>query len=136
MTDPEQAMSILRQLRAMGVRLSLDDFGTGYSSLSYLNRLPVDEVKIDRSFVTDMCRNPDEATIVRSIVDLGSSLDLTIVAEGVEDVDTRDALARMGCDSAQGFLLSKPLPVAEFLPWLHQYGEDRRRAGGQLLTRR
>jgi predicted signal transduction protein with EAL and GGDEF domain len=109
MTDPEQAMSILRQLRAMGVRLSLDDFGTGYSSLSYLNRLPVDEVKIDRSFVTDMCRNPDEATIVRSIVDLGSSLDLNIVAEGVEDLDTRDALARMGCDSAQGFQLGERL---------------------------
>jgi len=121
MVDPERTLRLLVALRDMGVRLSVDDFGTGYSSLSYLKRLPVHEVKIDKSFVTDMTRNPEDASIVRSIVDLGTNLSLDVVAEGVEDSATWTFLAAIGCAYVQGYYLSRPLPLQEFLPWMQDY---------------
>jgi EAL domain-containing protein (putative c-di-GMP-specific phosphodiesterase class I) len=118
MTDPARTIGLLERLAAMGVRLSVDDFGTGYSSLSYLKRLPVDEVKIDKSFVTDMERDADDEVIVRSIVDLGGNLSLDVVAEGVEDRATWERLARMGCTMAQGYFLHRPMPPQELPGWL------------------
>ena len=128
MTDTARAMGMLTALQDMGVRLSIDDFGTGYSSLSYLKRLPVHEVKIDRSFVTDMMSDVDDATIVRSIIDLAANLGLEVVAEGVEDQETWDRLTALGCAYAQGWHLSRPLPCEELLPWLDRYDEQRGRA--------
>jgi diguanylate cyclase (GGDEF)-like protein len=118
MADPVRAIALLHQLRELGVRLSVDDFGTGYSSLSYLTRLPVHEVKIDRSFVIGLRDDTDDAAIVRAIVDLGRHLGLQVVAEGVEDQVTWDLLAEMGCDLVQGWHLSRPMPAADLLPWL------------------
>ncbi|HEV3309269.1 MAG TPA: EAL domain-containing protein [Chloroflexota bacterium] len=109
MDDPEVAMSILSRIHYMGVKISIDDFGTGYSSLSYLTKLPVDEIKIDRSFVADMADKRDDAFIVRSTVDLGHNLGLTVVAEGVEDQRTWDLLGVLGCDVAQGHYLGRPV---------------------------
>jgi EAL domain-containing protein (putative c-di-GMP-specific phosphodiesterase class I) len=118
MAEPSRAIALLHQLRELGVRLSVDDFGTGYSSLSYLKRLPVQEVKIDRSFVTSIAERGDDAAIVRAIVDLGRHLGLEVVAEGVEDQQTWDLLAAMGCDIVQGWHLGRAMPAAAFLPWL------------------
>jgi EAL domain-containing protein (putative c-di-GMP-specific phosphodiesterase class I) len=118
MADPARAIALLHQLRALGVRLSVDDFGTGYSSLSYLKSLPVDEVKIDRSFVTDLSAQGEDVAIVRAIVDLGRHLGLEVVAEGAEDQSTWDLLASMGCDLVQGWHLSRAMPVADLVPWL------------------
>jgi diguanylate cyclase (GGDEF)-like protein len=118
MADPARATAVLHQLRDLGVRLSVDDFGTGYSSLSYLKRLPIHEVKIDRSFVTGLAEHGEDVAIVRAIVDLGRHLGLDVVAEGVEDQPTWDLLASMGCDLAQGWHLGRPMPVRELLPWL------------------
>ena len=118
MGDPRRATDVLERLRGLGVRLSLDDFGTGHSSLSYLKRLPLDEVKIDRSFVIGMADDPSDAAIVRSTIDLARHLGLEVVAEGVETTEVLDVLAALECDVAQGFLLSRPLPAAEFDGWL------------------
>ncbi|MCW2507034.1 MAG: putative Diguanylate cyclase/phosphodiesterase, partial [Modestobacter sp.] len=118
MADPARAVGLLHQLRDLGVRLSVDDFGTGYSSLSYLKRLPVHQVKIDRSFVTGLREQGEDAAIVRAIVDLGRHLGLEVVAEGIEDQETWDLLASMGCDLAQGWHLARPMPTGELLPWL------------------
>ncbi|MCA1832516.1 MAG: EAL domain-containing protein, partial [Actinobacteria bacterium] len=116
----------LNRLNALGVRLSVDDFGTGYSSLSYLKRLPVHEMKIDRSFVLSMSRDGSDTAIVRSIVDLGENLGLHVVAEGVEDADTWERLREFGCGAAQGYHMSRPLPAAQFRTWLdnHPHGHD------------
>jgi diguanylate cyclase (GGDEF)-like protein len=122
MTDPKGAIDTLTRLRAMGVGLSLDDFGTGYSSLAYLKRLPVDEIKIDRSFVMNLVSNGDDEAIVRSTIDLGRHLGLRIVAEGVEDLDSWDELVQLGCDVAQGFYLARPMPPAEVTSWLRARG--------------
>ena len=116
--DPHRTREVLLRLHSLGVRLSIDDFGTGYSSLSYLRQLPVQEVKVDRSFVEAMLAHPEDESIVRSIVDLGSSLGLGVVAEGVEDRPTWDRLAEIGCRLVQGYYLSRPLPVAEFDAWV------------------
>ncbi|MCW2619801.1 MAG: putative Diguanylate cyclase/phosphodiesterase [Modestobacter sp.] len=118
MADPARAVGLLHQLRDLGVRLSVDDFGTGYSSLSYLKRLPVHEVKIDRSFVTGLREQGEDVAIVRAIVDLGRHLGLEVLAEGVEDQETWDLLASMGCDLVQGWHLARPMPTGELLPWL------------------
>jgi EAL domain-containing protein (putative c-di-GMP-specific phosphodiesterase class I)/GGDEF domain-containing protein len=118
MTDPEHSLPVLRELLAMGIRLSVDDFGTGYSSLAYLRRLPIDEIKIDRSFVQGMGTDLSDLAIVRAIVDLGHSLGLRVVAEGVEEEAARDALREMSCDEAQGFLISRPMPLDRFEAWL------------------
>ncbi|HEY3612830.1 MAG TPA: EAL domain-containing protein [Gaiellales bacterium] len=118
MADPLRAMEVLGRLRDMGLRLSLDDFGTGHSSLAYLKRLPLDEVKIDRSFVAGMTEDENDAVIVRSTIDLARNLGLDVVAEGVEDAETLHGLGELHCDVAQGFHLSRPLPADELDAWL------------------
>jgi EAL domain-containing protein (putative c-di-GMP-specific phosphodiesterase class I) len=118
MADPARAVAVLHELRDLGVRLSVDDFGTGYSSLSYLKRLPVHEVKVDRSFVSGIREEGEDVAIVRAIVDLGRHLGLEVVAEGVEDQTSWDLLASMGCDLVQGWHLARPMPTEELLPWL------------------
>jgi EAL domain-containing protein (putative c-di-GMP-specific phosphodiesterase class I) len=112
LADPVRALDTTNRLAAMGVSLSIDDFGTGYSSLAYLRRLPVEEVKIDKSFVLGMTVDDDDATIVRSIIDLAGNLRLRVVAEGVEDGPALAALAALGCDVVQGFFLSRPIQAA------------------------
>lgn len=118
MSDPERALPVLRGLHELGVRIAVDDFGTGYSSLAYLRRLPVDEVKIDKSFVLGLASDLGDLAVVRAIVELGHSLGLIVVAEGVEQDSTRDQLVEMGCDVAQGFLISRPLGPDRFDAWL------------------
>jgi diguanylate cyclase (GGDEF)-like protein len=121
MDDPAQVVPVLVELDRLGVRLSIDDFGTGYSSLAYLKRLPVHELKIDRSFVIDLLVGRHDAAIARMIIDLGRSLGLKIVAEGVEDAATAQALRDMGCDIAQGYHFARPLPAADFDAWVVRY---------------
>ncbi|MEO7125335.1 MAG: EAL domain-containing protein [Nakamurella sp.] len=118
MNQPERSLPILQELHAMGIRLSVDDFGTGYSSLAYLRRLPIDELKIDKSFVQGMMTDLGDLAIVRAIIDLGHSLGMRVIAEGVEEEAARDALRSMRCDAMQGFLLSRPLPIDRFESWL------------------
>jgi diguanylate cyclase (GGDEF)-like protein len=113
MTEPEAAITMLWGLRRVGVRLSVDDFGTGYSSLAYLKRLPVDEVKLDKSFVLNMTGDANDAAIVRSTIELAHNLGLQLVAEGVEDQETLELLTALGCDLAQGYHLAYPMPADE-----------------------
>jgi diguanylate cyclase (GGDEF)-like protein len=122
MTDPEAAIAMLWGLRRVGVRLSVDDFGTGYSSLAYLKRLPVDEVKLDKSFVLNMTGDVDDAAIVRSTIELAHNLGLQLVAEGVEDRETLELLATLGCDLAQGYHLARPMPADELVHLQRQPG--------------
>jgi EAL domain-containing protein (putative c-di-GMP-specific phosphodiesterase class I) len=114
MEQARETLATLNQLKELGVGLAIDDFGTGYSSLSYLKRFPVDTLKIDRSFINDADRNPDDAAIVTGIIALAHSLRLNVVAEGVETRGQLDFLADAGCDHIQGYLLSRPLPADEF----------------------
>ncbi len=118
MADPHRAIERLSTLRGLGIRLSVDDFGTGYSSLAYLSRLPVNEMKIDRSFMMGIADDPNKAAIVRAALDLGHNLRLEVVAEGVEDQRTWDLLATLGCDTAQGYFMARPMPAENVLPWL------------------
>jgi diguanylate cyclase (GGDEF)-like protein len=118
LADPVRAMQILSRLDEMGVRLAIDDFGTGYSSLAYLKRLPVDELKIDKSFILGMEDSENDAVIVRSTIDLGRNLGLQVVAEGVETSTAWNRLASLGCDIAQGYYLSRPAPAAELTEWI------------------
>lgn len=113
MDDADGAMPVLTALRDMGVHLSIDDFGTGYSSLAYLKKLPVDELKIDRSFVARADLDPDAQALLRTIVDLGHSLNLQVTAEGVEREQERDLLRDLGCDQVQGYLIARPMALAE-----------------------
>jgi EAL domain-containing protein (putative c-di-GMP-specific phosphodiesterase class I) len=115
--DSDRPMPTLHRLRDLGVRLSVDDFGTGYSSLSYLRRLPVHEVKIDRTFVQGMATDPGDLAIVRAIIDLSRHFGLSVVAEGVESELTLDLLEEIGCDVGQGFLFSRPLPYERLEAW-------------------
>jgi diguanylate cyclase len=115
MANPARAIDVLSQLRSIGVRIAVDDFGTGYSSLSYLKRLPVNEIKIDKSFVTTLATDPNDVAIVRSTIELGHNLGLDVVAEGVEDRETWDLLADLNCDAIQGYVVSRPLPAGEAL---------------------
>jgi EAL domain-containing protein (putative c-di-GMP-specific phosphodiesterase class I) len=114
MEDVEHSIATLEAIRAMGVRVAIDDFGTGYSSLSYLSKLPVDTIKIDRSFVVAMTTGAQGLALVSTIVTLGHSLKLTIVAEGVETEQQAACLRKLGCDEMQGYLFSKPMPCATF----------------------
>ncbi len=121
MDDPVRAQLTLERLHAMGVELAIDDFGTGYSSLAYLKRLPVDELKIDKSFVLNMEHDADDAKIVKSTIDLGHNLGLRVVAEGLETLAVWYLLKQMGCDQAQGYYMSKPMPGDRFIEWLEQW---------------
>jgi diguanylate cyclase (GGDEF)-like protein/PAS domain S-box-containing protein len=114
MKEPEQAIEKLHELKLMGIRVAIDDFGTGYSSLNYLKRFPIDTLKIDKSFVSDVCKDPHDTAIVRAIITLGHALDLTVVAEGVETQEQLKYLTSLGCDVVQGFLFSKSLSVGAF----------------------
>jgi len=118
--DPDLALEILNRLTKRGLKISIDDFGTGYSSLAYLKKLPVNEIKIDKSFVTDMLTSENDAVIVKSIIDLSHNLGLNVVAEGVEDKETVDRLQSLGCDVLQGYYFSKPLSSKDFLEWLRK----------------
>ena len=118
LADPFRVRQVLARLNEMGLRIAIDDFGTGYSSLAYLKRLPVQTIKIDRSFVMSMCESASDATIVRSTIDLGRNLGLDVVAEGVESQEAWDALRADGCTLAQGYLIGKPMPAPELVELL------------------
>jgi diguanylate cyclase (GGDEF)-like protein len=123
MDDPARAQQTLERLHEMGLRLAIDDFGTGYSSLAYLKRLPVHELKIDKSFVMQMERDSDDAKIVRSTVDLAHNLGLSVVAEGVETASHWRTLRGLDCDLAQGYLIARPLPADEFAGWVRRWAD-------------
>jgi diguanylate cyclase len=125
MSDPDRAIAILTRLSDLGVRLSVDDFGTGYSSLANLKRLPISELKIDRSFVTPMLQDESDLIIVRSTINLGHDLGLEVIGEGVEDEPTLQRLASLGCDLAQGYHISRPLAPDGFADWLIRGAENR-----------
>ena len=118
MRETQHSLAVLQQLRGMGIRLSVDDFGTGYSSLSQLRKLPVDEIKIDKSFVLKLAESSEDGVIVRSTIELGHNMGLEVVAEGVENEPSRELLHRFGCDMVQGYLLSKPIPADDFKQWV------------------
>ncbi|HEX9096059.1 MAG TPA: EAL domain-containing protein [Candidatus Dormibacteraeota bacterium] len=121
MAKPDRTQHILRRLSAVGFQLAIDDFGTGYSSLAYLGRLPVDEIKIDRSFVMKMSTSDGDRTIVQASIDLAHKFGKRVVAEGVEDTTTLHLLEEMGCDQAQGYLISRPLPAEHLARWLENW---------------
>ncbi|KXJ55875.1 MAG: diguanylate cyclase [Thalassospira sp. Nap_22] len=120
MNNPEKAVSTLKELKELGVLIAIDDFGTGYSSLNYLKRFPVTSIKIDRSFVNDIHVDVDDKAIVDAVIGLGHSLNLEVVAEGVEEVEQLVYLQEKGCDFIQGFLFSKPLPASTFESWVNE----------------
>ncbi len=122
--DQDTIIDKMRQVKGMGVGFSLDDFGTGYSSLSYLRRLPLDQLKIDQAFVREVLTDPNDAAIARTIIALGQSLGLAVIAEGVELQGQRDFLAQHGCDSCQGYLISRPLPIEQFSRFVEQHRVD------------
>ncbi|MFZ6777984.1 EAL domain-containing protein [Undibacterium sp. Ji83W] len=124
MDDPVRAFQTLDKLHAMGFELSIDDFGTGYSSLAYLKRLPVHELKIDKSFVLKMEKDIDDTKIVKSTIDLGHNMGLRVVAEGVENIEVMNLLKELGCDQAQGYYISKPMPSADMPAWLSKWQEQ------------
>jgi predicted signal transduction protein with EAL and GGDEF domain len=121
MDDPQRAEATLDQLATSGFKLSIDDFGTGYSSLAYLKRLPVSELKIDKSFVMGMEKDESDAKIVRSTIDLAHNLGLTVVAEGVENAHIYQLLVELGCDEAQGYHMGKPMPATDFTGWCDRW---------------
>jgi EAL domain-containing protein (putative c-di-GMP-specific phosphodiesterase class I) len=114
MHDPDHTIRIMQSLRDAGIRSAIDDFGTGYSSLAYLSRFPVASLKIDRSFVAQVNTDPNDATIVRTIIEMAHSLGFTVVAEGVETEAQRSFLREFGCEQAQGYLLARPMAPADF----------------------
>jgi EAL domain-containing protein (putative c-di-GMP-specific phosphodiesterase class I) len=118
MADPAAARRQLDEITSMGVRVSIDDFGTGYSSLAQLKRLPVDEIKVDKSFVLELEKNGNDAVIVRSTIDMAHNLGLRVTAEGVETPDAWNVLGALGCDQSQGYHMSRPLPADELAEWL------------------
>ncbi|HEX2122425.1 MAG TPA: GGDEF domain-containing phosphodiesterase, partial [Thermoanaerobaculia bacterium] len=127
MADPAHALAILSMLQSMGVRLSVDDFGTGYSSLTHLRELPIDEIKIDKSFVMNMLESDADAAIVRTVIHLAHDLGKQVCAEGVENEPTWRALADLECDLAQGYWIAKPMHAADLMEWLvtHSWGLKR-----------
>jgi diguanylate cyclase (GGDEF)-like protein len=121
MSDPERALATVNQLSRLGVRLAVDDFGTGHSSLANLRRLPIDELKIDRSFVTPMLNDENDLIIVRSTINMAHDLGLRTIAEGVEDAATLAELSELGCDLVQGYHFSKPVPAEKFISWADSF---------------
>jgi diguanylate cyclase (GGDEF)-like protein/PAS domain S-box-containing protein len=132
MADPATAFAVVQRIAQIGCKLSLDDFGTGYSSLAYLQKLPIDELKIDRSFVLAMTRDDNAAVIVRSVVQLGKGLGLSVVAEGVESREAFERLRSLGCDQVQGFLFGPAMSGDELLAWLREHGPSSRREDSRL----
>ncbi|HHH13529.1 MAG TPA: EAL domain-containing protein, partial [Thiolapillus brandeum] len=118
MQDSERALQVLLQLAAIGVGLSVDDFGVGHSSLAYLSRLPVDELKVDKSFVINMIKWESDRAIVRATINLAHDLGLNVVAEGVENVEQATMLREMECDMLQGYYISRPLTKGQLLKWV------------------
>ena len=112
-SDTDAVLATVKRLKQLGVSLSIDDFGTGYSSLSYLKRFEVDKLKIDQSFVRDLASDPEDAAIVRAIIQMASSLGLTTIAEGVETQTVLEQLRSFGCDQAQGYFFARPMPAAQ-----------------------
>jgi diguanylate cyclase (GGDEF)-like protein len=127
--DAPAAFPVLQRIRDLGVRISIDDFGTGYSCLSYFRNIPADELKIDRSFVTNLLTDPSCADIIRFVVDLAHRFGLTVAAEGIEDAATSDRLRELGCDALQGYFFGRPMPNADVAGWL-----DARRADVAIAT--
>jgi len=125
MEDPERVAGLLQQFREAGMRIAVDDFGTGYSSLAYLRRLPIDILKIDRSFVLDALADEEDAQIIKTILALGQSLKLAVVAEGVENESQASLLQSLGCDQAQGYLYARPMPANDLESWLHDHRATR-----------
>jgi diguanylate cyclase (GGDEF)-like protein/PAS domain S-box-containing protein len=121
MRDPEASADYLHNLRQLGLSIAIDDFGTGYSSLAYLTRFPINKLKIDRSFVNNVCHDPHNREISRTIISLGHTLDMQVVAEGIEEAEQLELLRQEGCDEGQGFFISKPLPKAEFLGFVKTF---------------
>jgi EAL domain-containing protein (putative c-di-GMP-specific phosphodiesterase class I) len=121
-TDIDNVIAKMSTLKAKGIRFSLDDFGTGFSSLSYLRRLPLDQLKIDKSFVRDVLIDHNDAVIAKAIVALADSLGLSVIAEGVETMGQRDFLSRAGCHAFQGYLFSRPLPLDGFEAYVGRLG--------------
>lgn len=130
MADPAGARETLTRLKQLGVKLFIDDFGTGYSSLSYLHKLPVDSIKIDQSFVKSIEKDRDSEVIVSSTIDLGHNLGLEVVAEGVESQEVWDRLADLGCDVAQGYLIGRPMPTADFRDWEYRWTNPKNQPAG------
>jgi EAL domain-containing protein (putative c-di-GMP-specific phosphodiesterase class I) len=120
MGDPQKATNMLERIRALGIDVSVDDFGTGYSSLAYLKRFPINAIKIDRAFVAELGTNPEDAAIVKTIVALAKTLNLEVIAEGVETKEQWEFLAEAGCEIAQGFFFSRPLSAHNFLAWARE----------------
>src|SRR4029077_20135538 len=118
--EPGHAFKGFERLHELGCRLAVDDYGTGYSTLAYLRRLPLNELKIDKSFIMGMIEDASDALIARSTIELAHKLGLTVVASGVEDETTLAQLRELGCDSVQGFLLARPMPAEEFAPWVKE----------------
>lgn len=114
--DAEYAIRVLHQIKEMGVKISIDDFGTGYSSLSYLSQFPIDRLKIDQSFIRDL--NESNQAIVKTIIDMAYNMNISVVAEGVENTENIDFLKKLGCPRAQGYYYSRPLPAAEALEYM------------------
>ena len=124
MNDPAHARSILEQLNNEGIDIDIDDYGTGFSSLAYLKMLPVNDLKIDKSFVIDMHENENDKIIVQSTIDLAHNLNLHVVAEGVETKEALNYLKQHQCDYAQGYYIARPMPVSEFRNWCQAYTSD------------
>jgi EAL domain-containing protein (putative c-di-GMP-specific phosphodiesterase class I) len=112
--DFDRVLATLRRLKTLGVKISMDDFGSGYSSLSYLQAFPFDKIKIDRTFIVNLGRNPQSAAIVRAVIGLGHNFDIAIVAEGVETQEQLSFLAEEGCDVVQGYFIGKPAPIEQY----------------------
>jgi EAL domain-containing protein (putative c-di-GMP-specific phosphodiesterase class I) len=113
MENTSRTIASLKTLQQMGIKVSIDDFGTGYSSLAYLRRFPIDKLKIDIAFIREVTSNPQDAAIAKTIIELAHSLDLQVIAEGVETVEQLAFLTANGCDQVQGYLFSRPLPISE-----------------------
>ena len=125
MGEPEAAIAVLRQLDEEGIDFAIDDFGIGQSSLAYLRRLPVKEIKLDKTFVLNLHHNPDDRTIVQSVIELGHGLGYLVTAEGVEDAESLRILESYGCDYAQGYYIGRPMPPLEFEAFAHAWAQER-----------
>jgi EAL domain-containing protein (putative c-di-GMP-specific phosphodiesterase class I) len=120
MTNHKLSSEVLLRLSDLGIKHSIDDFGTGHSSLAYIKNLPVSEIKIDKSFIINMITSKNDIHIVQAAIELGHHLGLNVVAEGVENKETFDLLAQLGCDEAQGYFISRPMAAPELIKWLNE----------------